>query len=108
MTVTSHRWSDTVRTVLASRFDLHERLGSGSRASVWRVTNRSRGRVEALTVLAARHGEDAELVRRCTREAQIAAALAHPNVVRVYEFGVTDGILWYSMELVDGPTLQSE
>lgn len=108
MSPSSDRWSSAVREVLSPRYEFHSHLGRGGFASVWKVTNRRLGRVEALKVLADVRGEDAEFVERFTREAQIAAALDHPNIVRIHEFGCTDGIFWYSMQFVDGPTLADE
>jgi serine/threonine-protein kinase len=44
-------------------------------------------------------------VERFRREAQLAARLRHPNVVDIYDIGGRYGLLWYTMELVDGPNL---
>lgn len=104
---TPGRWTQTVREVLAEAYEVHEVLGSGGFATVWRVTNRRLGRQEALKVLAAVHGEDADFVQRFLREARLAAGLVHPAIVRIYAFGATDGIFWYTMELIEGETLEA-
>ncbi len=48
---------------------------------------------------------DPEVVERFRREAQLAAALNHPNIVNIYDIGGRSGLLWYTMELINGPSL---
>jgi len=51
--------------------------------------------------------DEADVVRRFVLEAQIASQLEHPNIVPVYDAGVTaDGRPWYAMRRVDGRTLE--
>src|SRR5206468_12590119 len=52
--------------------------------------------------------DSAEARERCMREARAAAALQHPNVATVYQFGVREesGQFFYAMELVEGETLE--
>ena len=45
------------------------------------------------------------MVERFRREAQLAARLDHPNIVNIYEIGGRSGLIWYTMELIDGPSL---
>jgi serine/threonine-protein kinase len=49
--------------------------------------------------------QDPEVVERFRREAQLAARLNHPNIVNIYEIGGRSGLIWYTMELIDGPSL---
>jgi serine/threonine-protein kinase len=54
------------------------------------------------------HSRNAEATERFTREARAAAALRHPNVATVYQFGLREdtGQFFYAMELVEGETLE--
>jgi serine/threonine-protein kinase len=59
----------------------------------------------ALKRLAENLARDEELQRRFTREARLAARLAHPNVVRVFDVGEDEGRPFIAMEYVEGETL---
>jgi serine/threonine-protein kinase len=63
------------------------------------------GRPVALKRLAENLARDQDLQRRFLREARLAARLAHPNVVRVFDVGDDDGRPFIAMEYVDGETL---
>jgi serine/threonine-protein kinase len=49
--------------------------------------------------------QDPEVVERFRREAQLAAGLSHPNIVNIYDIAGRSGLIWYTMELIDGPSL---
>jgi serine/threonine protein kinase len=59
----------------------------------------------ALKRLAENLARDEDLQRRFLREARLAARLAHPNVVRVFDVGEDDGRPFIAMEYVEGETL---
>jgi serine/threonine-protein kinase len=59
----------------------------------------------ALKRLAENLARDKDLRRRFLREARLAARLAHPNVVRVFDVGEEDGRPFIAMEYVEGETL---
>jgi YVTN family beta-propeller protein len=61
--------------------------------------------IRALKVLTDETAEDPVFRARFERESQLAAALEHPGIVQVYEAGESEGILYLSMRLVDGPNL---
>jgi len=94
--------------LLADRYRIDRELGRGGFATVYQVWNPRLERAEALKVLAPGHQADEDFSRRFTQEVRLAAALEHPSIVKVYDFGQTDGIYWYSMQLVDGQTLSGE
>lgn len=85
-------------------YEALERLGRGGFASVFRARDLRNGQFVALKVVPP--GTDAESVRRLMREARAVARVAHPNVVRVYECGVTPEGAYVAMELLEGRTLQ--
>lgn len=88
------------------RYRLDEVVASGGAAIVWRAFDEHLARPVAVKLLHPHHAGDATVVERFQREARAAAALTHPNVVRIYDTGREDGIVWLVMELVEGPSLR--
>jgi serine/threonine-protein kinase len=97
-----------VEKLLGGRYEVFGFLGRGGFASVYQVRSASLQRFEALKVLHESHGEDSEFVQRFRQEARVAASLEHPSIVKVYDFGHVEGMLWYSMQFVEGPSLKEE
>jgi eukaryotic-like serine/threonine-protein kinase len=94
-----------VRTDLG-RYRLDRTLGSGGMAIVYLGHDRELGRVVAVKRLADNLSHDRAFRDRFLREAQLAAPLSHPNVVRVYDFGHDpDGRPFIVMEYVEGGSL---
>ena len=94
-----------VGQVLNGRYRLVELLGEGGMATVYRAHDTQLGRDVAVKVLRADYGRDPAFVTRFRHEAQSAAALNHPNVVNVYDYGMEGGDPFIVMELVEGGDL---
>jgi eukaryotic-like serine/threonine-protein kinase len=94
-----------VGQVLSERYRLVELLGEGGMATIYRAHDAQLGRDVAVKVLRAEYGRDAAFVARFRQEAQAAAALNHPNVVNVFDFGMESGDPYIVMELVEGGDL---
>ncbi len=78
-------------------------LGSGGMGTVYLAADPTLPRQIALKVLSAELSRDRDFRARFLREADTAAALAHPQIVSVYTRGQTDdGQLWIAMQFVDG------
>jgi Protein kinase domain len=78
-------------------------LGTGGMGTVYLVQNPELPRRDALKVLSAHLSLNREFRARFIREADIAASLAHPNIVSIYDRGETeDGQLWIAMQYVNG------
>jgi hypothetical protein len=96
--------------VLGGRYRLDEVLGVGGMSTVWRAHDAVLGRDVAVKLLSGRHAGDTASRQRIRVEARAAAALSHPNVAQVHDFGETvhDGrrTPYVVMELVPGPTLE--
>lgn len=88
------------------RYRLDEVVASGGAAIVWRAFDEHLARPVAVKLLHPHHAGDPTVVERFQREARAAAGLSHPNVVRIYDTGREDGIVWLVMELVEGPSLR--
>ncbi len=97
-----------LQSLLGDRYRIDRELGRGGFATVYQVWNPRLERSEALKVLVPGPQADEEFPKRFTQEVRLAAALEHPSIVKVYDFGVTGGTYWYSMQLVDGRTLSGE
>ena len=97
-----------LRQALGDRYEFEAFLGRGAFAAVYLVRNLQLGRFEALKVMSEAHDGDREFTRRFVEEAKLVASLDHPNIVKVYDFGEADGMTWYAMQYIDGPTLRAE
>ncbi|MGE5715206.1 MAG: serine/threonine-protein kinase, partial [Acidobacteriota bacterium] len=80
-------------------------LGAGGMGEVYRAHDRRLEREVALKVVAGRHGDDPEALRRFAREAKIAARLTHPNVCTLFDAGSEGDVAYFVMELLEGETL---
>ncbi len=94
-------------TVLAGRYEILGKVGSGGMADVYKSRDSKLNRLVAIKVLKAEFSNDATFVKKFRTEAQSAAGLSHPNVVNVYDTGEEDGIYYIVMELVQGITLKN-
>lgn len=92
----------------ADHFVLEALLGRGGSARVFTVRNLRLDRLEALKVLSESNEEDEDFAERFAVEAKVAASLDHPHIVKVYDYGELQGVFWYTMQLIDGPSLSSE
>jgi eukaryotic-like serine/threonine-protein kinase len=99
------RWEAWLRRALGDDYELLALLGKGGFGRVYRVRDLHLEREVALKVLHPTLTQDPEVVERFRREAQLAARLNHPNIVNIYDIGGRFGLLWYTMELIDGPSL---
>ncbi len=86
-------------------FEVESLLGKGGMGSVYRARQVSLDRPVALKLLVPYLALDKDFVARFRREARAAAALNHPNLVQVYDFGEHEGTWFYAMEFVDGLSL---
>jgi serine/threonine-protein kinase len=84
---------------------LLRRLGAGAMGCVYEAEQLSLGRRVAVKLLGAKANDDPMLVKRFRREARLAAALRHPNIVGVYDHGEEHGAHYLVMEYVEGDTL---
>ncbi len=88
--------------VLAERYELGEKLGSGGMSTVYEARDRILERTVAVKVLAEHLSDDDRFVARFRREALAVARLLHPNIVQVYDTGEDNGRYFIVMERVQG------
>jgi len=90
-----------LRWALADDYEVIAPLGAGSFGSVWRVRDLSLGREVALKLLHPHVARDERAVGRFRREARLAAQLAHPAIVPIYDWDSRGDVAWYTMELAE-------
>jgi serine/threonine protein kinase len=91
--------------LVAGRYEIERPLGHGAMAVVDLARDVELDRPVALKRLAENLSRDEELRARFLREGRLAARLAHPNVVRIFDVGEDGGRPFIAMEYVDGETL---
>jgi len=108
--VTDHEIPDPLLgTVLLEQFRIDAQIGTGGMGTVYRAHQTTVGRNVAIKVLRQELARDGQAVLRFEREARLAIALDHPNLVRVFLSGrLADGRLYIVMELLEGRSLAEE
>lgn len=92
------------REELAPHFpqlEILECLGRGGMGVVYKARQKSLNRFVALKLLAPERVNDAQFAVRFTHEAQALAALSHPNIVTIYDFGQAGGFYFLLMEFIE-------
>src|SRR2546423_1741972 len=92
--------------MLGERYQLQDPIGRGGMATIYRGLDLHMDRVVAIKVLRDVYSSDPKFVKRFELEAKAASALQHPNIVQVYDYGLTDGNYFIVMELVEGTDLR--
>ena len=101
----TRHWEKRLRRALGDDYELLTPLGSGGFGRVYRVRDLHLEREVALKVLHPQLTADPAVVERFRREAQLAARINHENIVSIYDIGGRSGLIWYTMEMVTGPSL---
>ncbi|MEK7867272.1 MAG: alpha/beta fold hydrolase [Planctomycetota bacterium] len=93
--------------LLFGRFEVLSELARGGMGIVYRVRQVDLGRVVALKLLKEGEEASAEQIERFHREAELAAQLRHPNIVPIHEVGVWQGRHFFTMDCIEGETLEA-
>jgi serine/threonine-protein kinase len=91
-----------LRWATADDYEVLSPLGRGLFGSVWRARDLSLSREVAIKVLHPHIARDDVAVARFQREAKLAAQLAHPAIVPIFDSDSRGGVAWYTMELAEG------
>jgi TolB-like protein/Tfp pilus assembly protein PilF len=83
-------------------------LGAGGMGEVYRARDKKLDRDVAVKVLPQSVAADPDTLARFEREAKAVAALSHPNILAIHDFGNQDGIAYAVMELLEGETLRGK
>ena len=88
-------------------YQIQREIGQGGMATVYLATQESLNRSVVLKILdKVKRGESEDLAQRFMDEGKIIASLHHPNIVTIYDIGLSDGDLYISMEYVEGGDLK--
>jgi Tol biopolymer transport system component len=87
-------------------YEIRGLLGAGGMGEVYRAHDPKLSRDVAIKVLPDGLTSDPALLERFEREAKAVAALSHPNILAIYDFGTADGHAYAVMELLEGRTLR--
>lgn len=93
-------------TSLPSRFTVERILNQGVAATTYLARDRLLDRLVVIKSLHDRWSDDPVAGERFEREARAAAAISHPNVVGVYDYGVHQGSAYLVLRYVEGGTLR--
>jgi eukaryotic-like serine/threonine-protein kinase len=90
-----------------AQYEVTAPLGSGGMGEVYRATDLRLARDVAIKVMAEHISADPVMRQRFEIEARAVAALSHPCIMAIHELGVTDGVPFAVMELLEGQTLRA-
>ncbi|MEC9071506.1 MAG: serine/threonine-protein kinase, partial [Myxococcota bacterium] len=95
-------------SVIAGRFRVDRFIGAGAMGGVYLCTQLNMQRPVALKTLKPEFMSDQPMLKRFYLEARAASQLSHPNIVRIYDFGVDEDleIAYIAMEYLEGDDLQ--
>ncbi len=88
------------------QYEILELIGQGGMGLVYKARQLDLNRIVAIKMLKEGEGASPEQVERFKREAQSAAKLQHPNIIGIHEVGVESGYHYFTMDYVEGDTLQ--
>lgn len=94
-----------VGALLDGRYRIVEAVGSGGVADVYRGETEGVRRKVAIKILQEDFGANENLRGRFDREARALASLSHPHIVTMIDYGITEGMPYLVMELLEGRTL---
>lgn len=86
-------------------YELIEIIGRGGMGVVFRARQKKLDRTVAVKMIQAPLGATDEQLRRFRNETKAAAALSHPNIIRVFDAGESNGQLYFVMQLIEGESL---
>lgn len=91
---------------LDGRYEIHDLIGVGGMAYVYRTYDRVEDRWVAVKILKEEFSNNSDFLRRFRNESKAIAVLSHPNIVKVFDVSFGDKIQYIVMEYIDGITLK--
>ena len=89
------------------QYEIGSSIGAGGMGEVYRARDTKLNRDVAIKVLPELFASDTDRLARFEREAQAVAALSHPNILAIHDFGTAGGVSYAVMELLEGETLRA-
>ena len=94
--------------VLAGRYHIEKRLGSGNMGEVYQALDLEQGRKVAIKRIHPHLVSDGDAIQRFQREARALSRLHHPGIVKFHDFYVEDGFYFIVINYLDGQTLEEK
>ena len=94
--------------IINDRYKILNTIGSGGTSTVYEAHDIILDRPVAIKMLNLELASDPELSEKFKSEAKASAKLAHPNIVRTYDYGYQNGRFYIVLELVDGSNFKKE
>lgn len=92
--------------ILANRYEIIGKIGEGGMSDVYKALDKKLNRIIAIKVLKNEYAQDQTFVAKFRMEAQSAACLSNPNIVKVFDVGEEEGSHYIVMEFIEGITLK--
>src|SRR6202162_1412070 len=89
-------------------YEILSPLGAGGMGEVWKARDKKLDRDVAVKVLPQSVAADPDTLARFEREAKAVAALSHPNILAIFDFGTHEGTAYAVTELLEGETLREK
>jgi serine/threonine-protein kinase len=110
--VAAHDWDPRadalLGTVVDDRYEVLSVIGEGGMGTVYQVRHRALGKRFALKALRKDLATDTDIAARFMQEARTAAAVSHPGLVEITDFGrLPSGQVYFVMELLEGTSLSA-
>ncbi len=92
--------------ILDERYEIQKALGRGGMGMVYRARDRSLDETVAIKVLRPDFAQDPKMAERFRSEIKLARRVRHKNVCTIHDYGEAQGLLYISMELIEGKDLK--
>src|SRR5271156_3128780 len=93
--------------LIGGRYEILQLLGEGGMGAVYKATDRTLDRFVALKVIRPELASNPAILARFKQELLLAHKVTHRNVIRIYDLGEADGVLFITMEFIEGRDLRS-
>ena len=97
-----------LRKALSGKYEITKKLGEGGMASVYLAREIALEREVAIKLLPQSYLRDKQFIARFKREAQVAANLEHPHIVRIYQIGEEENLVYFVMSYIPGGSLTDQ
>jgi serine/threonine-protein kinase len=88
-----------------SGYKILSKIGQGAMGSIFKALQVSMDRIVAIKCLASKYAQNDKFRERFLREARAVARLNHPNIIQGIDVGDSNGVHYFAMEYIDGPTV---
>jgi serine/threonine protein kinase len=86
-------------------YKVEARIGAGGMGEVFRAFDKANSRTVAIKILPGDLSSNQEVKTRFLREMEVCSTLKHKNVISLYDYGESEGTLFFVMEYIDGPSI---